>query len=70
MGFRAFSFVQAIHIYVKLDNFVQWHIVSVFWPTWIVLTIIFFYLLGISLMVMLGLYYKCLGYQDNLHSFY
>ena len=67
MGFRGFSFIQALHIYLKFDNFVEWHLISLFWPTWVILTIIFFYLLAISLMIILGIYYKCLGQEDNLH---
>lgn len=67
MGFRCFSFLQAIQLYIRLDNFSQWHIVSLFWPSWILLTIIFFYLLGISLMILLSIYYKCLGQDDNFH---
>lgn len=67
MGFRCFSFLQAVQLYIRLDNFSQWHIVSLFWPSWILLTIIFFYLLGISLMILLGIYYKCLGQDDNFH---
>lgn len=69
MGFRIFSFIQAFHIYLRLDGFVQWPIITIFWPTWIILTVVFFYLMGIALMIMLAFYYKCLGQDENLHSY-
>jgi len=62
-------FVQTLQIALRIDGYITWDWNLVFWIFWMVAIMSIFYVMGLSILLILTLYYKYFGQAENFQSF-
>lgn len=65
---RILLFLQILQIALRVDCRITWDWNLVFWILWIIAIMSIFYVMGLSILLILTLYYKYFGQAENFQS--